>query len=324
VSAPTGSVTGWPFLVARGRRAGYRSLLVPPGLTDRGSLLADALSGDGLAPGSVRTRTVDVSDVGPVLCTYRVERLDGSAGLGEPSELRDEHGRPLEILYGVACVTSTEPHVVQVDHHALDLARTAALSTYARLLADEGAFRPEESRAVQLRSTPVPRDAEPVPTPVRPVGAAAGATPRPATAPPRTGLPSWLLPAAVGLLVVVVAAVAWKVLLAPSQNVLTTVEATATPYGVTTCGTDASVLLSGVLASRADADVVYHWQDPAGGWRSGSRQVHVHAGRATSLSATMPVRVSAGQTTKGTVSLVVESPDKRTAKAAYAVDCSGG
>ena len=43
-------------------------------------------------------------------------------------------GRPLEILYGVASVTSAELHV---DDRDLDLARTAALSTYARLLADE-------------------------------------------------------------------------------------------------------------------------------------------------------------------------------------------
>jgi hypothetical protein len=134
----------------------------------------------------------------------------------------------------------------------------------------------------------------------------------------------WALPAAVGLVVVLVAVVVVKVLLAPSQDVLTAVTATAAPYGAATCGAEASVLLSGMLAAARDADVAYHWQDHGSGWRTASRQVRVHAGRATSLSATMSVRPGAGQTTRGTVSLVVESPDRRTAKAPYAVDCSGG
>jgi hypothetical protein len=127
-----------------------------------------------------------------------------------------------------------------------------------------------------------------------------------------------------GVLVVVVAAVVWKVLLAPSQDVLTAVTATAVPYGTATCGNGAGVLLSGVVAASADADVVYHWQDPGSGWQTAPRQVHVRAGRATTLSTTMPVQARAGQITRGTVSLVVESPEKRTAKASYAVDCSGG
>jgi hypothetical protein len=325
VSAPTGSLTGWPFLVARGRRVGYRSLLLPPGLADRGGLLADALSGEGLGPGSVRTRTVDVPDVGPLVCTYRVERLDGGSGLGEPSQLRDEHGRPLEILYGVACVTPAEVHV---DHRDLDVARTAALSTYERLLADETAFRPEESHPVPLRSTRAPRIAEPVLTDGQPVAVTApkpaAAAPSPPAAAARAGRPAWVLPAAAGLVVVLVAAVVWKMLLAPSNDVLTVVTASAAPYGATTCDAQATVLLSGVLAAAHDADVAYHWRDAGTGWRTGSRQVRVHAGRATTVSATMPVQVSAGQTTRGTVSLVVESPDQRTAKASYAVDCSGG
>jgi hypothetical protein len=213
------------------------------------------------------------------------------------------------------------PAELHVDDRDLDLARTTALSTYARLLADEAAFRPEESRAVLLRSTPVLPPPQPGDVPAREPATAAPGSPADA---PRAGRPAWVLPAAAGLAVVLVAAVVWKVLLAPSNDVLSSVTASAAPYGATTCDADAVVLLSGVLAAAGDADVAYHWQDPGSGWRTRSRQVRVHAGRTTTVTATMPVPVRAGQTTRGTVTLVVESPDERTAKASYAVDCIGG
>jgi hypothetical protein len=303
-------------------------LLVPAALADaqHGGLLADALSGEDLRPGSVGTTTVAVPGVGPVQCAYSVERLDERSGLGSTGPPRDEHGRPLEMLYGVACATAGE---LQLDRRDLDVARSAALATYARLLTDERAFVPEESRPFALRSTVVSqRVPHPALSGAQPVVAAAGMRPPLAPAPRQAGSATrrrtWILPALVGSLVVLVGAVTWKVFLGPSPDVLTSVTVTASGYQAPACGSTVALAVSAMVTASADVNVGYRWQDASTGWRTARRKVHIGAAGSTTLSATVPIRVRPGRTAHGTVALVIETPTTRRATAPYAVRCTSG
>jgi hypothetical protein len=129
---------GWAFLVARGTRKGYRTVLAPDFLVQdrRHTLLAEQV---GSATSDDRTTRQHITDemLGHLTVTYRVEPALTAELVDSPTHdgnevLLDQHGRPLELLYGV--VTTTP---VSAGGHDMARARTEALISYRRFLADE-------------------------------------------------------------------------------------------------------------------------------------------------------------------------------------------
>jgi hypothetical protein len=153
---------GWPFLVARGRRTDYRTVLVPDVLAGERlqSLLTDCLR----APddGSLGNIVVHSPNTGPFTACYRAEvlrpvdmetaREDHDAPAGA-TYLSDEHGRPLEYLYGLLQRGDGQPLPADVD---MDRARLVALNSYRTFLLDEDGFTFERSGAVPLAGSEVP------------------------------------------------------------------------------------------------------------------------------------------------------------------------
>ncbi|MFI8273898.1 hypothetical protein ACIGBH_03120 [Streptomyces sp. NPDC085929] len=174
MTGPSSPQQAWPFLVARGRHHGYRTLLAPD------FLLAERDYGvldDSVTPSAVD----DQAQVMPVVtragrpltvvhATHRVTAADiaepGAAPPDQPP--RDEYGRPLQLMYGFVCVDGGggEPHTDDVNG-----SRETALRVYRRFLADEEGFTVEPGRAFPLRSAdtrqPYPRrpDYEPTSAP---------------------------------------------------------------------------------------------------------------------------------------------------------------
>ena len=158
-----GTPQGWAFLVARGRHRGYRSLLVPDFLAEvnQSGTLTDAVSGD-VASSAPRIRTIKTSAAGAITAVYRIQRLtyadltqgsvtiDDAGGGHAPDEVvTDEHGRPLDLLFGFVVRNKRISEVQEAD---LTVARNEAMGAYRRFLVDEARFSPEVSRAFSLRS----------------------------------------------------------------------------------------------------------------------------------------------------------------------------
>jgi len=116
-------------------------------------VLSDSVWRADMGDGDVRAVAID-SPVGELTATYTSERLEGldqsSAESGRwPT---DEHGRPLQILYGI--VTCHTPNGAV---HALDLgeARRQAIAGFQRFLADEQRFTVDATRGFELRGVAV-------------------------------------------------------------------------------------------------------------------------------------------------------------------------
>ena len=132
------TTNGWPFLVARGVRKGYRTILAPDFLVQgrRHTLLAERVGG---SASEGRTSVEHVTDEvsGLLTVTYRVEPaladelIDGPPHDGQHA-LLDQHGRPLELLYGLVTTSSAT-----VGDRDLRHARDEAVSSYRRFLADD-------------------------------------------------------------------------------------------------------------------------------------------------------------------------------------------
>lgn len=143
---------GWAFLVARGRRASYRTVLAPDFLVARGLhvVLAESLQGSGVVAGGVRMVTLPDAGVEQTTAHYTVQRVTRADvnGLGQSDALlTDEHGRPLEMLYGVL---TRDPQSKTLAEEDMRAARTQALSAYGRFLANEDDFTVERSSAWAL------------------------------------------------------------------------------------------------------------------------------------------------------------------------------
>jgi hypothetical protein len=138
--------TGWPFLVASGRRRDYRTLLAPGPLVD--SLDYGVL--DSVAPSSTSTVIDVMSARGRRLSIVAASHLldAGDLGAGDGG-VRDEHGRPLRLIYGFVCL---DGRVVAPDGADLGQALATALDTYRRFLADEDLLTVEASVPFPLRS----------------------------------------------------------------------------------------------------------------------------------------------------------------------------
>ncbi|MEW9549758.1 hypothetical protein [Nonomuraea sp. NPDC050783] len=142
---------GWPFLISRGRRAGYRTLLAPA----PAPLVADgdhAVLADHVEPGVVLDRpgVIDLTTpsgrpISVVHATHRVSAAD----LGQAVAPKDEHGRPLHLLYGFVC---PRVRAIRPDEADLRTALAAALEAYRSFLEDEGDFAERVGEPFPLRS----------------------------------------------------------------------------------------------------------------------------------------------------------------------------
>jgi multiple sugar transport system substrate-binding protein len=163
VGAVTDASEGWAFLVARGRRAGYRTVLAPAFLVDRNEHHVLAESTGGHHCEDARAVELATAQVGPFSIGYTSERLtrsDVEAGTDGGELLTDEHGRPLEIVYGVV---SRDMLDGPLDAEDLRTARAHALQSYRSFLSDEQGHRVDASAAFRLRTPGHVRAASPAP-----------------------------------------------------------------------------------------------------------------------------------------------------------------
>lgn len=186
------TVTGWSFLVARGTRKGYRSVLAPDFMVQdrRHDLLVEQVGGSA-AEGQTAVQHLVDDVLGNLTITYRVEPAladeltNGGTAHGQPV-LLDEHSRPLELMYGL--VTTSR---VRAGDRDMTHARGEAVASYRRFLADEDGVDVQESAPLPLL------DSVPVAPPTPPsmeivlVGATSATNERPEVKrDPRTVLPA--------------------------------------------------------------------------------------------------------------------------------------
>lgn len=160
---------GWPFLVGAGRRRDYSVLLAPDFLVARGEY---GLLNEIVTPTAVDgpPRVVEATTGGGRVGIAYVTRLVTAADVANP---RDEHSRPLRVIYGFVCQDGRIDEPAGAD---LDAARTAALDVYRRFLDGEAHFAAVPSAPFPLESTvtaqapsaPAGRRASPDPVPIRP------------------------------------------------------------------------------------------------------------------------------------------------------------
>jgi branched-chain amino acid transport system substrate-binding protein len=123
-------------------------------------VLAEATGTRGVGAGGARLVELDDARVGPFSIGYTSERLaradveDAGAAGGEL--LTDEHGRPLEVVYGVVSRDRLE---APLDAEDLRTARAQALQSYRRFLADEGGHHADTSAGFALQTRGRPREA---------------------------------------------------------------------------------------------------------------------------------------------------------------------
>jgi hypothetical protein len=159
--------SGWPFLVAAGRRQDYRTLLAPAFLVadlDYGFLDTVVRPTPETGPATVvEARTLRRRRLSVVYATHRLTAADLIRS-GTGADPRDEHGRPLRLIYGYV---SPDAAVVEPAEADLERARTGALAAYRRFFADEERVEVTPSHPYPLRSRtaewPGPRVPAPVP-----------------------------------------------------------------------------------------------------------------------------------------------------------------
>lgn len=157
----------WPFLVARGRRVGYRAILVPDAMTGTSDedVLADSVHASVPSSDGARVDRVATSTMGDLTMVYRVHRLqpadverraastdDAGAADGSPAAATDIHGRPIDLFYGFV----TPANVRRVESTDLRVARDAGLSAYRRFLTDEQHYASEGAQSFQPHSVVTP------------------------------------------------------------------------------------------------------------------------------------------------------------------------
>lgn len=157
----------WPFLVARGRRVGYRAILVPDMMTGTSDedVLADSVHASVPSSDGARVDRVATSTMGDLTIVYRVHRLqpadverraasldDADVADGSPAAATDVHGRPIDLFYGFV----TPANVRRVESTDLRVARDAGLSAYRRFLTNEQHYASEGAQSFQPRSVVTP------------------------------------------------------------------------------------------------------------------------------------------------------------------------
>jgi hypothetical protein len=333
MGAPSGPL-GWPFLVARGRTVGYRCLLAPDFLveTHRQGIISDTVTGEGLGDGTdgVRTTTVPVADLGPITLAYKVSRvtdndlrapgnvpaaddLQGERGAHGP--VTDEHGRPLELLYGIVCVA---PGILDADELVLPAARAEALQSYRRFLADEANFAVEVSRPMPVRSTMSRSGAPTTPQPEPVPGSLAADAREPVSRPPPAR------PAALtvvrGLLAAAIAAAVWMA--AGTMQPVRGVDLEEPGPVSADCRQPVDLVFDGTVSMRRRAEITYRWE----GTHNTDRYAHrlTLEGRTTEhVSTTVVIQGSPGEEITGEQRLVVDEPNRRADSVSFVVRCDG-
>lgn len=154
--------TGWPFLVAPGRRRDYAILLAPDFLVadlDHGILEHVVRpAADGAPATVVETHSGHGRRLTVVSATHLLTTADIAADGTTPAPPRDEHGRPLRLVYGFASLHSGISEPAEAD---LRTARERALEVYRRFLHSEERAGVVPSQGFELRT----RTAEPVTLP---------------------------------------------------------------------------------------------------------------------------------------------------------------
>jgi hypothetical protein len=148
---------GWPFLVASGRRRDYSILLAPDFLVadlDYGiieEVVSPASERDPAKVIQVETRASRRLTL--AYATHLLTHADIAETLAPtgPSTAspRDEHNRPLRLIYGFVSPNGWIPEPDQAD---LDAARKTALGVYQRFLQDEEKFTVVPARPFPIRS----------------------------------------------------------------------------------------------------------------------------------------------------------------------------
>jgi hypothetical protein len=146
-------MAAWPFLIARGRQRGYSVLLAPHFLLAEGDygFLEEAT---GPVPGSQPVRVgVATSNHGRRFGLTWSEHRITAADVGGTADPRDEHSRPLLLLYGFLSADTAIDTPAGAD---LDRARRVALDTYRRFLTDEHGFTTEPSAPLDTHAAEPP------------------------------------------------------------------------------------------------------------------------------------------------------------------------
>jgi hypothetical protein len=169
---PSQRTSAWPFLVARGRYHGYRTLLAPDVLlreNDHGILDEVVTPSDHKGQIKVTnavTRTGRLLTI--VYATHQVTEADFAADKGPPVPApRDQHSRPLQLIYGFVCLDKLTG---QPNDGDLQSCREMAIDIYRRFLANEDSFPMQAGTAFSIR----PRFVHQAPAPIRPGSAGFG------------------------------------------------------------------------------------------------------------------------------------------------------
>jgi hypothetical protein len=260
--------SGWSFLVARGRRKGYRTVLAPEFLIARNlhSVLSESSDGASMDPDGVRTTELDIPEVGPITVCFRTEGLTSadldSDGAATAEPATDQHGRPLEILYGIV---SRHPLSGPIAGADLRRARAEAVRAYQRFLEEEDGFGVDDSAPFPLRS--VTRSPQRARTPID----ASGAAPAVSAAPTPKRRSISIRVAALAALATLV--VAWLVHRGDSGPGTQIRNATArTASNPARCDQDVAFVLTATIAATGDTNVTYHWE--SGGTKTPRRTRH--------------------------------------------------
>lgn len=137
----------WPVAVAAGRRRDYSTVLAPSVMSTEYGVLVESLS-PGPVGGPARVRAVTTASGGRYTVAYRTHALTGAdVGFRDAGPVRDEQGRPLLMMYGLARAGTTTSPPSSSD---LDRAAGPALAAYRHFLTDEESFRALSSQAVEV------------------------------------------------------------------------------------------------------------------------------------------------------------------------------
>jgi hypothetical protein len=308
------AVYGWTFLVARGRRRGYQSLLVPDFLAQSNEygVLDQAAGGE-----TTKITTIRGLAAGDVVLVYRTERLtDEALGSASGEPLTDEFGRPLDLLYGFVVRAAG---IGAVDDADFALARNEAIRTYQRFLTDESGFEVETSKAFVLRSAlapPSPVVSQPSPASVAPP---TGVVPQPAVAAPVPASPLVLRNVAlVVVLALALSASAWFLLLRGGGGPVIDVEIGKLEASTVDCSQPITV--QAVITTDDKATVSYHWESTL---TTDSEPISVEfaaAGTKTVQDTVQPT-ASAGAPLAFTQTLVVDEPNSKESSRDYTLTC---
>ena len=327
---------GWAFLVARGRRKGYQSLLVPDFLAESNEygVLSQTASGDFPPDGAPRISRVSGLVAGDVTLTYQTQRLsyadladgtssDALGGHRPEDPLTDEFGRPLDLLYGFVCRAAG---ISEVDDADFLSARAEALRTYRRFLADESGFELETSRPFVLRSVPAPSTREPSPAPA--LLHDATPAPLPTAEPAQVAVAAHLPPArrspqmsAVlgALLVLAVSAAVWVLVLRGDGDPVTKVSVTEARSETVDC--TSPVVFRATVKTDAKATVVYHWESTVAGGDTVPAKLKFAKAAEQSIATTLQLTGLSGDEIELTETLVVDEPNSMKASRDYRLTC---